>query len=128
MKRKRHDAMARIIALLLCTGCIGSYGQPPDDQVPMGGSSSRGREIVHDSHCGVCHAIPGVRGAEGVVAAPLQKFALRTYIDGRLPNTPENLTRWIEDPRGVDAHTAMPAVGLTHAQARDVAAFLYTLR
>jgi cytochrome c len=109
-------------------GCVGSYGHPPDAEVPTGGSSARGRTLVQDSHCGACHTIPGVRRADGVVAAPLTKFALRTYIDGRLPNTPENLTQWIENPRAVDPHTAMPAVGLTHNQARDVAAFLYTLR
>jgi mono/diheme cytochrome c family protein len=30
-------------------------------------------------------------------------------------------------PRSVEAHTAMPAVGLSEQQAKDVAAYLYTL-
>jgi cytochrome c len=114
--------------LLLCASCIGSYGAPPDARVPVGGSAQRGQAVIAAYHCGACHAIPGVRGAEGVVAAPLTRFALRSYIGGELPNTPENLVRWIENPRAVEPHTAMPAVGLSASEARDVAAYLYTLR
>jgi cytochrome c1 len=46
---------------------------------------------------------------------------------GELPNTTENLVKWVRFPRSVEAHTAMPAVGLSEQQAKDVAAYLYTL-
>jgi cytochrome c1 len=36
--------------------------------------------------------------------------------------------RWIATPHDVEPKTAMPAVGLDEKQARDVAAYLYTLR
>jgi cytochrome c1 len=44
-----------------------------------------------------------------------------------LPNTPQNLVAWIRDPPGIDPLTAMPASGMSEAEARDVAAYLYTL-
>jgi hypothetical protein len=62
----------------------------------------------------------------GRIGPPLERLAQRVYVAGRLANTPDNLIRWIRDPRGVDPQTAMPAVGLDEAGARDIAAYLYT--
>jgi cytochrome c1 len=38
------------------------------------------------------------------------------------------MIRWIQNPQAVDQKTAMPNLGVTDAEARDVAAYLYTLR
>lgn len=92
-----------------------------------GGDATRGEQIIRDVGCGSCHDIPGIREAKGRVAPPLTFFAERTYIAGRVPNTPDNLVRWIEDPQAVEPGTAMPKLGLDEPQARDVAAYLYTL-
>jgi cytochrome c1 len=56
------------------------------------------------------------------VGPPLLWWSRRTFIAGELPNTPENLVRWIRDPQAVEPHTAMPTLGLSDAEARDVAA------
>jgi cytochrome c len=45
-----------------------------------------------------------------------------------LPNTPENMFRWLQNPPAVDPLTAMPNLGVTEADARDMAGYLYTLR
>jgi hypothetical protein len=55
-------------------------------------------------------------------------MASRTYIGGVLKNTPDNMMRWLQDPPGVDHQTAMPNVRVNESDARDIAAFLYTLR
>jgi cytochrome c1 len=55
-------------------------------------------------------------------------FSQRTMIAGELPNTPENVERWIENPKAVEPKTAMPDLGLSPEQASDIAAYLYTLR
>ena len=120
-------------ALLFCAvaaiaACKGSYGTPPYAAVETGGDPHRGEEVIRARRCGACHLIPGVRGAHGVIAPPLTQFALRTYIGGEVPNTPQNLVRWIRDPRDIEPHTAMPNLGLSDLEARDVAAYLYTLR
>ncbi|HEX6629178.1 MAG TPA: hypothetical protein VF105_14610, partial [Gemmatimonadaceae bacterium] len=59
---------------------------------------------------------------------PLGKIAQRVYIAGVLPNEPDNMIRWLENPPGVDPLTAMPYMGVTPRDARDIAAYLYTLR
>jgi cytochrome c1 len=62
------------------------------------------------------------------VGPPLTSFARRTYIAGEVPNTLEYLVRWIEMPQAIEPGTAMPNLGVTEDQARDIAAYLYTLR
>lgn len=92
-----------------------------------GGDAQRGAKLIADFGCAACHTVPGVNGARGTVGPPLTRFAVRGYIAGMLRNTPPNLVRWIRDPQGVVPGNAMPNMGLTDAEARDIAAYLYTL-
>src|SRR5919201_7113196 len=93
-----------------------------------GGRPARGRELIRHYGCVSCHTIPGVRGADRLVGPPLSRIASRAYIAGVLPNTPENMMLWIRNPQAVDSLTAMPNTGVTANDARDIAAYLYTLR
>jgi len=54
--------------------------------------------------------------------------ASRAGIAGRLANTPENLIRWIDAPQSFSPGSVMPDMGVTEADARDTAAYLYTLK
>ena len=63
-----------------------------------------------------------------VPLAPLTNIASRVYLAGRLPNSPPNMERWIQQPHAIDGQTAMPETGVTDDDARDIAAYLYTLR
>jgi cytochrome c2 len=92
-----------------------------------GGSPARGWKLVQDYGCGGCHAIPRVPQAAGLVGPPLKGIGGRVYLAGRLENTPSNMIAWIEHPRAIDPQTAMPELGVTRPQARDIAAYLYTL-
>jgi putative membrane protein len=91
-----------------------------------GGNPERGAVAIRHYGCPACHTIPGIPGANGSVGPPLAGIAGRTYIAGVLRNSPDNLTRWILNPPQVDPLTAMPYVGATAADARDMAAYLYT--
>jgi cytochrome c1 len=93
-----------------------------------GGDAERGRQAIRQNACPTCHIIPGISEANGLVGPPLDRFADRVYIGGVLPNTPDNLVAWIIDPPGIDPLTAMPPSGVSEAEARDIAAYLYTLR
>ena len=75
-----------------------------------------------------CHDIPGVRGADGLGRPFARPCGRALYIAGVLPNSAANLTRGIEDPPALAPGTAMPRTGASGQEARDVAAFLYTLR
>ena len=92
-----------------------------------GGNPQRGRDKIRYYGCSGCHTIPGIAEANGKVGPPLSNFALRVYIAGQLPNTPDNLRLWIRNPHGIEQHTAMPEMGVTDEDSKDIAAYLYTL-
>jgi len=123
----------RLLALALVAiaaqGCRGNNPEYGEAYVtPVGGDPARGHAVIVKFGCGSCHTIPGIRGAHGLVGPPLYWFSRRTYIAGEVPNTPENLVHWVEAPKAIEPETAMPTLGLSEQQARDVAAYLYTLR
>ena len=93
-----------------------------------GGSPQRGKAAISKYGCASCHTIPGVQGAAALVGPNLDQVASRMYIAGVMPNTPDNMIRWIRDPRAVDSLTAMPSLGVTDQDARDIASYLYTLK
>ena len=91
------------------------------------GDPERGRLAIDNYACTACHTIPGIIGTEVNVGPPLRGVGKRRYIAGVLPNTPENMLRWIQDPQGIDPLTAMPDLDVKKDDARDIAAYLYTL-
>ena len=93
-----------------------------------GGDPHRGEASLLRYGCAGCHTIPGIARADGLIGPPLDFFDGRIYVAGMLPNTPDNLIRWIVNPRGVNPQTAMPVTGISPNEARDAAAYLYTLR
>jgi cytochrome c2 len=78
--------------------------------------------------CGACHVIPGVAGAGGTLGPSLQGFGRRSYIAGRWPNEPALLRQWLVDPPSLLPGTAMPRLGVSAAEAVQMAAYLNTLR
>ena len=111
-----------VLIAFLIAGCASKDFEPA-----TGGNPSAGKETIRAYGCAACHDIPGVDMPGGRVGPPLGGFAKRAYIGGELPNTPENLERWVRDPHQIETHVAMPALGRTPKEARDVAAYLYTL-
>lgn len=91
-----------------------------------GADPARGREAFAARGCGTCHSLENIAGARGLVGPPLDGVAARQYLAGSLPNTPDNMVRWIRDPHAIHSHTVMPSLGIDKAEARDIAAFLYT--
>ena len=112
-----------VIALSSCDRASGDNGMQLSDSDP-----GRGRTAIRKYGCGSCHTISGVTGAAGLVGPPLSGIAQRVYIAGVLPNEPDNMIKWIENPQAVDPKTAMPYMAVTPRDARDIAAYLYTLR
>ena len=119
--------MSSLLVSALMAACQGSQAERTATML-TGGNPQRGERLIRQYGCGACHVIPGVPGASGLVAPPLTRFAQRSFIAGQVPNTPNNLVEWIVAPASIVPGTAMPALGLTLQQARDVTAYLYTLR
>jgi cytochrome c1 len=97
----------------------------PDEQRT---DEQRGRQLVVAYGCTSCHQVPGTEVPQGRVGPPLGSFADRRAVAGRLPNTAENAARWIREPQEVDPRTIMPDLGVTEQDARDIVAYLYSLR
>lgn len=97
-------------------------------QESAGGNPLRGEQIIVQYKCGSCHTIPGIRNARGVFGPPLNDWAFRNIIAGEFPNDPKTLVSWLKSPTSMKPKTAMPDLGLSEEQARDVAAYLDTLR
>jgi len=118
------------VALTLQYGCGKSASEDIQKKAAAmtGGEPSRGPDIIRRYGCATCHAIPGVDGARGQVGPSLEGIASRTYLAGKVPNQPENLIKWIREPQEVSPGTAMPQLGVTEQDGKDIAAYLYTLR
>jgi cytochrome c len=94
----------------------------------LGGDPRNGKLLLRQFGCGSCHEIPGVAAARGKVGPPLGGVAGRVYLAGTLPNTPESMAAFIRAPQSADPKTAMPDMGVGEEHARDMVAYLYTLK
>ena len=115
-------ALATIGAMAACSG----QGYDEGNTI-ANGDGRRGRTLVASYGCTACHMVPGVAGGRTTVGPSLAGFRERVYIAGVLTNSPDNLVTWIVDPKKVDSLTAMPNVGVSAKDARDIASYLYTL-
>lgn len=116
-------------ALALVAIACGDSGPRASERVlhaPEDGVAERGREAIPAYGCQTCHVIPGVKG-EGHVGPPLTSFSRRAFIAGVIENNADNLMTWIIDPPAIAPDTAMPNMGVSGEDARDIAAYLATL-
>jgi cytochrome c len=124
--------MPRIfIFLFLCCLSIVACGQDARGVVLQAehvGDPAEGRVAIERYGCGTCHVVPGVPGAIGAVGPPLTEYARRAYIAGNLQNSPENLIAWLQNPQAIEPGTAMPNLNVTEVDARNLTAYLATLR
>jgi cytochrome c len=111
----------RLAVIVLACGCARA-----EARIVPGGDIQRGKAEIQTVGCGACHVIDGISTAQGQVGPSLSGMANRSMVAGVLPNTPDNMIRWIEDPPSISPQTAMPNLGVTPQQARDIAAYLYT--
>jgi len=90
-----------------------------------GGDPDKAQNAIKQYGCAACHDIPGVRSPGGLAGPSLSSISQRLYVGGAVENTPDNLVRWIVNPKAFSARTAMPITGISEGEARDVAAYLY---
>lgn len=92
------------------------------------GDADRGRMALQQYACVTCHIIPGVVGAAHSVGPSLAGIGERKYIAGTLANSRDTMIHWLRSPQAVAPGSAMPDLGVSERDARDIAAFLETLR
>jgi len=91
------------------------------------GDPKAGLHAVYQYLCVTCHAIPGTVEGSPNVGPPLGSVATRRYLGGVLLNTPDNMVRWLMNPQAIDPRSAMPDLHVREQDARDIAAYLYSL-
>lgn len=121
-----------LLGLFVLAACADISIQPEsstqnESQQVEGGEIEQGRQLLRNYGCGSCHTIPGIRGAHTHVGPQLTDWSRRRYIAGSLPNTTENLVRWIINPHSIEPDTAMPTLGVNEEEALHMSAYLYSL-
>ncbi|MBV9461697.1 MAG: c-type cytochrome [Bradyrhizobium sp.] len=131
VRSRRHWLVtgAAVICLVVASAAAATWpARQQAEQVARtitGGEPNRAPEIMRRYGCGGCHTIPGIPGADGVTGPPLSGLIHRVYVGGVATNSPEHLVQWIVEPKTLAPRSAMPATGISQAEARDVAAYLY---
>lgn len=131
--RESEIRASRREAALLLIGCCLAASNCGDAKAQRaaaitGGNPWSGKNKIQYYGCGSCHTIPGVTGAAGLVGPPLADVASRVYLGGVVPNTPTGMAQWIRNPQAIDPKTAMPNLHVTERDARDITAYLYSLK
>jgi cytochrome c2 len=119
--RLKSHILTSLLALLF-VACNRERGPSISDD------PTRGKEAIQRYGCNSCHNIPGVPGPKGMVGPPLDRMATRRFIAGKLPNNPQTMIQWLQNPPAFDAQSAMPNLGVTPSDSRDITAYLYTLK
>jgi len=89
---------------------------------------AEGRKIFEHTACINCHTVVGT-AANGRFGPDLTHLMSRETIGaGLVPNTPENLRRWIQDPAAIKRGSLMPAMGMSDRELDAVTAYMASLR
>jgi len=124
----RLPIAALAVGLTLAVSACGSGQGASTAQYVQGADPSNAATDFRHYGCVSCHVIPGINGAVGEVGPPLTALGVREYIGGKLPNTATNLEYWLRKPQQIDPDIDMPDMGVTKKDARDMAAYLESLR
>ena len=117
-----------LLTAVACNRDEASKAITPAPAAPIG-NAERGRALLAQYGCNVCHIVPGVEGPQGSLGPSLAGVASRPAISfGVVQNTPENLVKYIMEPASLNPQSSMPPVGLTEVDAKDIAAYLITLK
>lgn len=91
-------------------------------------SVERGRRAMYQHACLGCHEVPGLTQSPVHIGPSLDGMARRQRIAGVLDNTPDNMAQWLLHTQRIKPNSAMPTMDMTEPTARDMAAFLESLR
>jgi cytochrome c oxidase subunit 2 len=95
---------------------------------PTTAAASEGMKQFMNDGCASCHMIRGTE-AEGRIGPDLTHLASRaTLASDTIPNTRENLFRWIKNPQAIKPGTKMPGLDLSEAQFHSIVDYLTGLR
>lgn len=96
-------------------------------RTPSSETAAQGQRIFMRESCAGCHAIRGTQ-ANSRIGPDLSDFGSRRWIGSiTVPNTPENLANWIDDPQSIKPGSLMPPIPLSPADREAIVAYLESL-
>jgi cytochrome c len=131
MERMKRLALSLLLVLcaVTCNRDERAKSMATPTPAPPIGNADHGKALAAQYGCNVCHAVPGVEGPQGSLGPSLAGVGSRPAISfGKVQNTPENLVKYLQEPASMNPQSSMPAIGLTDADAKDIAAYLLTLK
>ena len=114
--------------MLACASLMACDGPPDGTPTLSDASVANGLQLVVDKGCAACHTFPDVKWPRGGLGPALEGFGRQGLIAGRLPNQPGMLMQFVRRAPALVPGTAMPAIWMTDEEARDVTAYLLTLK
>jgi len=120
--------LSLVLSTVACNRDEASKSITPAPPPPIG-NAEHGKALAAQYGCNVCHVVPGVEGPQGSLGPSLAGVASRPALSfNTVQNTPENLVKYIQNPAALNPQSSMPPIGLTDADAKDIAAYLLTLK
>jgi len=117
------------IALFLLPLLLACNREPAANGAALTSSAEHGKQLIAQYGCTVCHVTPGISGPPGMLGPSLDGVASRPMLsNGTYKNTPENLSKFIQQPSSMNPASSMPPLGVSPDDAEDMAAYLTTLR
>ena len=101
---------------------------------PQTEEERKGRELFKTRGCVACHSIAGVAElqptARNSTSGPdlTHVGSRQTLLALTRPNTVEDMAAWIHDPASVKQGSRMPKLGISTADAKTIATYLYSLK
>jgi len=95
---------------------------------PTGAEAVAGGKLIQTIACGSCHTIRGT-SLKGTFGPDLTHFGSRSGIAAyTLPNTPQNLLAWLQDPQAIKPECTMPTIPLPLREQQQLVAYLEELK
>jgi cytochrome c oxidase subunit 2 len=95
---------------------------------PSTETEMRGHQVFINSSCILCHTVDGTP-ARATVGPNLTHIGSRQHIAaGTLPNTADNLSRWIQNPQQIKPGVIMPQHNFSDADLHSLVEYLESLR
>jgi cytochrome c1 len=118
-----------LLVAMLAASCASGGGKAglAVDAKPGVGDATRGKSLFTTKVCVGCHQVSG-EIAGGVTGPDLRGFGSRPRIAAAVPNTPENLWHWLENPQRTKPGTLMPRTPLTAQELDDLVAYMESLK
>jgi cytochrome c oxidase subunit II len=103
-------------------------GQSRPAREPRTDQERRGREIFLSHTCSGCHTILGTN-AQSRIGPDLTHVGSRATLGAlTIPNTPDDMRRWIHDPQQFKDGAKMPSLHLSDREVDEVVAYLESLK